>query len=146
MTGQLFINGYDADTQYHVSMGEDFLNNLFAPPSPKDLIQNSSRILNGVEVAFPQNSAYTFKERYVTLNFVIEGASVTNVQSRLRTFLRALLNKQASQGYSTLSVSGYTKVFNLIYVDSSNFSMPLERNTISLSVRFLEPKPTLYNE
>ena len=146
MTGQLFINGYDADTRYHVSMGEDFLNNLFAPPSPKDLIQNSSRLLNGVEVAFPQNSAHTFKERSVTLNFIIEGTSATNVQLRLNDFLRALITRQISQGYNTLSVSGYTKVFNMIYVDSSNFSMPLERNTISLSVRFLEPKPTLYNE
>lgn len=50
MTGELFINGKDAYTEYGMSLEDGAISALLTPPSLKEFVENESRIENGKKI------------------------------------------------------------------------------------------------
>lgn len=68
MTGELFINGKDAYTEYGMSLEDGAISALLTPPSLKEFVENESRIENGkkIIVGYP-----VYDARDVSLSFHI---------------------------------------------------------------------------
>lgn len=68
MTGELFINGKDAYTEYGMSLEDGAISALLTPPSLKEFVENESRIENGkkIIVGYP-----VYDARDVSLTFHI---------------------------------------------------------------------------
>lgn len=68
MTGELFINGKDAYTEYGMSLEDGAISALLTPPSLKEFVENESRIENGkkIIVSYP-----VYDARDVSLAFHI---------------------------------------------------------------------------
>lgn len=65
MTGELFINGYDAWLTWGIMMDDTSLSALMTPPANKDFPKNSSRLESGTRYI---TTAPKLKERDVTLS------------------------------------------------------------------------------
>ena len=135
MTGELFINGKDAYTEWGVNMGDRFLDALGEKAGKKDYITNDNKLKDGVEYcSFVPKAA----ERQVTLTFTIRGDSRSDFISKKDAFFVEL-----DKGDVTIQVpANDSKVYHLKFKDSTGtYAQNLERTFCKVGIKFVEPNP-----
>lgn len=135
MTGELFINGKDAYTEWGVNMGDRFLDALGEKAGKKDYITNDNKLKDGIEYcSFVPKAA----ERQVTLTFTIRGDSRSDFISKKDAFFVEL-----DKGDVTIQVpANDSKVYHLKFKDSTGtYAQNLERTFCKVGIKFVEPNP-----
>lgn len=135
MTGELFINGKDAYTEWGVNMGDRFLDALGEKAGKKDYITNDNKLKDGVEYcSFVPKAA----ERQVTLTFTIRGDSRSDFISKKDAFFVEL-----DKGDISIQVpTNDSKVYHLKFKDSTGtYAQNLERTFCKVGIKFVEPNP-----
>lgn len=135
MTGELYINGKDAWTEWGVNMGEGFLDAIdgFAPM--KEYIENDSRLEHGkrVLVADPKVAS-----REVTLHFTIMGVSQADYRAKRIAFEEELRNGSVDVIVPELG----EHVYHLVYLGKNvTYGLNMSRTFSTLSAKFDEPNP-----
>lgn len=138
---ELIINGYDAYERFGVKMGDEFLNNLTAPLSTKDYVENQSRLEHGKQVLLLDgngNSIVKIAPRDVTLTFVLYGANHDDYLDKRRRFYEELEN-----GLITIQVpKDSNDVYKLLYKGKpSSYGQNLARTMCKFAIKFEEPNP-----
>ncbi len=135
MTGELFINGKDAYTEWGVNMGDRFLDALGEKAGKKDYITNDNKLKDGIEYcSFVPKAA----ERQVTLTFTIRGDSRSDFISKKDAFFVEL-----DKGDISIQVpTNDSKVYHLKFKDSTGtYAQNLERTFCKVGIKFIEPNP-----
>lgn len=135
MTGELYINGKDAWTEWGVNMGEGFLDAIdgFAPM--KDYIENDSRLEHGKRVLVVDPKVAS---REVTLHFTIRGMSQTDFRAKRIAFEEELRKGRVEVKVPELG----EQVYHLIYLGKSvTYGLNISRTFSTLSAKFDEPNP-----
>lgn len=134
MTGDVFINGYDAYTRYGINLEDGALSMLMTPPPSKGYVENESRLEHGKRVII-KNQRYS--ERELTLPFHIIALSRTDFFNKYERFCSEVL----SQGKITINTKYQTGVYyNLVYVSCSQFRQ-FQQQTAVFSLKVTEPNP-----
>lgn len=136
MTGELFINGKDAWTEWGVNMEEGFLDALDAPLSMKEYIQDESRLEDGVRI---DTSNPKVASREITLGFTITGTSENDYRSKKASFQTEL-----QKGKFTVKVPNLnTETYKLVYTGKSiSYGLSKQRNFGHFTMKCTEPNPT----
>ena len=139
---ELLINGLDAYTNFGVRMGDGFLDALTQPLSPKDYIENTSRIEHGKQVITKDsqgNSLVRLSSRDVSLTFIIMGDTHEEMEINRKKFYTELY-----KGEMIIQVPDDSNdVYHLIYKGKpSNYGQDLARTTCKVAVKFEETNPT----
>lgn len=135
MTGELFINGKDAWTEWGVNMGEGFISALDSFVPMKDYIENESRLEHGKRVIV---SNPKMASREMTLRFTIKGSSESDYRAKRKAFETELqkinvLIKVPAIGEET---------YHLLYLGKSvSYALNLSRTFSTMSSKFEEPNP-----
>lgn len=135
---ELRINGSSTVAKdWGVKMGEGFLDALDEPLTPKDPIENESRLENGKRVVVDQNNI-KFKSREITLDFTIEGKTPEEFQEHKRKFLEAMYKVDVS-----IQVPRHrADVYHLIYKGKgTEYGMNYQRTFCHMVLKFDEPNP-----
>lgn len=138
---ELLINGIDAYEAFGVKMGDGFLDALNPPSSPKDYIENESRIEHGKRVLLKNaqgDSIVRLASREVSLIFVVEGDTPEKMaQNRVKFY------NELYKGEMTIQVPEDTSnVYRLIYKGKpSSYGQDLTRTICKVAVKFEEPNP-----
>lgn len=135
MTGELFINGKDAYTEWGVNMGDRFLDALGEKAGKKDYITNDNKLRDGIEYcSFVPKAA----ERQVTLTFTIRGNSRIDFTAKKDAFFDEL-----DKGDISIQVpTNDSKVYHLKFKDSTGtYAQNLERTFCKVGIKFVEPNP-----
>lgn len=131
---EMTINGQDARTTYGVRMGKGFLSALRQLPDFKELVSNESRTENGTRYVVADR---TYKERELTLPFVLLASSADDARNRESAFYDVL-----KTNVSICVSQDSDNVYKLIAKAVSSYSLNIKRNLISIKVKFVEPNPT----
>lgn len=139
MDGDLRING--SSTVYKdwgVNMGDGFIDALTEPLTPKDYIENESRLEHGKRVVI-DSDGIKFASREVLLDFTIEGSSPSDFLTKKNLFLTAMY-----KGSVTIQVPKESDdVYHLIYKGKgSEYGMNALRTFCHMILKFEEPDPT----
>lgn len=138
---ELYINGVDAYLNYGVRMGEGFLDALTQPSSPKDYIENESRLRHGKQVLTKNtqgNSIIRLASRDITLTFVVMGETHEELEQNRKKFYNELY-----KGEITIQVpEDSNDVYRLVYKGKpSSYGQDLARTTCKVAVKFEETNP-----
>lgn len=135
MKGQLLINNIDAYTQWGVSMGDNFIDNIEAPLTLKDYVSNESRIEHGKRV-ITDPAMLKIASRDVTLQFQICGNSAEDYMNKKKAFQLVLYS-----GVIDIKIPARgEEVYHLLYQGKQvSFSQSLMEG--KLSAKFEEPNP-----
>lgn len=135
MTGELYINGKDAWTEWGVNMGEGFLDAIdgFAPM--KEYIENDSRLEHGKRVLVVDPKVAS---REVTLHFTIMGVSQADYRAK-----RIAFESELRKGSVDVKVPELGEhVYHLVYLGKSvSYGLNISRTFSTLSAKFDEPNP-----
>lgn len=135
MTGELYINGKDAFTEWGVNMGEGFLDTLLEPCSLKSYVQNESRLEHGKHIIIDEPR---FASREITLQFVLRQDTQSAFTTAKQAFLALLY-----AGAITISVpQASAEVFRLVFTKSTSYALNTDRTLCKISAKFVEPNPT----
>lgn len=135
MKNDLIINGKDAYTEWGVSMGNNFIQNLLLPPPNKEYIENESRLENGKRVI---TSNPKINSRQITLMFDIVGKTESDYMKKFKSFVSIL-----NAGSVNIKVPKLgNEVYKLVYLNSVSFAQNYKRTSSRLSIKFEEPNPT----
>lgn len=131
----LLINGKDAYSTWGVRMGAGFLNAIDTPCQMKDFIENESRLENGKRVIInPKVSS-----RNLTLPFTIEGDSITDFQSKKKSFYEELYKGTFDVQIPAMN----SEVFHLVFVGAStSYAQNRSMTFCKFSAKFEEPDPS----
>lgn len=135
MTGELYINGKDAWTEWGVNMGEGFLDAIDSFAPMKDYIENDSRLEHGkrVLVASPKVAA-----RDLTLHFTIKGNNESDFRVKRKAFETELQKGEVNVSVPVLGDDKY----HLIYTGKSvSYGLSVSRSFCTISAKFEEPNP-----
>ena len=131
----LLINGKDALTEWGVRMGDNFLDVLNGYYPMKDYITNNDRTQDGVQyVGVPK-----VNERYITLNFTMEGNSASDFTAKNKAFVEVMRG-----GDVVIQVpEDSPAVYHLKYTGKNcTFARNTERTFAKIGLAFIEPNPT----
>ena len=135
MTGDLYINGTDAET-LGVAMGNNFISAILTPAKLKDFVTNEVRTRPGKQYLIHNP---VVAEREMTLSFVIFGDTAEQTTTRFKSFMQILNTGQLTIRVPTLG----TEVYHLVYSGSGiTYGIDLLRTTMTFSGKFVEPDPT----
>lgn len=136
MTGELFINGKDAWTEWGVNMGEGFLDAIDAPLPMKEYIQDESRLEDGIRI---DTSNPKVASREITLGFTITGTSENDYRNKKTSFQTEL-----QKGEFTIKVFNLSdKIYKLVYTGKSiSYGLSKQRNFGHFTMKCTEPNPT----
>lgn len=135
MTGELYINGQDAYTEWGVSLEDGAMEALMAPPPRKPSIVNESRLEHGKR---RMDLAPRLDERELTLPIHLVAATKAQYLTRYNSFLSEL----ASSEFVSISTSHNPGVtYKCMYVSCPQFSQFLG-GIAKFALRLTEPDPT----
>lgn len=135
MTGEYFINGKDAYTEYGISLSDGALSTLMTYPSMKENVKNKSRLQHGARVVV-DNPKYD--ERSINLPFHITASSKTDFFTKYGKFCDDVL----STGKINIStIFQPTKEYKLIYESCQQFT-EYEQEMAMFVLRCTEIDPT----
>lgn len=135
MTGELYINGKDAWTEWGVNMGEGFLDTIDSFVPMKEYIENDSRLEHGkrILVVEPRVAA-----RDLTLRFTIKGNTPEDFRVKRKAFETELQQSKVDVKVPALGED----VYHLIYLGKSvSYGMNISRTFCTVSSKFEEPNP-----
>lgn len=136
MTGELYINGKDAWTEWGVNMGEGFIDAIDAFVPMKDYIENDSRLEHGKRVLI---SNPRVASRELTLRFTIKGSDEADYRAKRKAFEAELQKVTVDIKVPVLGEETY----HLIYLGKSvSYALNLSRTFSTMSSKFEEPNPT----
>ena len=132
MTGELFINGKDAYTQWGVSFEDGAIAKLMTPPPNKQPVTNKNVTDNG---AYVVAGTGLYDERTVSLDMHIVSKSQADFMEKYDAFFQELHN--GALAISTKYQPGLT--YHMYYVDCQQYAQyaGLAKFTLSL----YEPNP-----
>lgn len=135
MTGELFINGKDAWTEWGVNMGKDFISAIDSFAPMKDYIENESRLEHGKRVLVVKPKVAS---REMTLHFTIKGGDETDFRAKRKSF-----EMELQQGKVDISIPALgDDIFHLIYLGKSvSYGLNISRTFCTVSSKFEEPNP-----
>lgn len=140
MTGQLFINGVDAWTQWAAFLEEGSADKLMLPAPAKAFIENKSRSVDGKTVLMTNPR---IDERDITLVFCFANNG-TIVSNRLASFMAAIMAGKTINGKVCPTEFGVTEThttYKLVFM--SAIDLTSMNNTIGkVAIRLNEPNPT----
>lgn len=135
MTGELYINGKDAWTEWGVNMGDGFLDAIDSFAPMKEYIENESRMEHGKRVLMV---APKVASRDLTLRFTIKGSSEADFRTKRRAFEEELRKGAVDVRVPVIG----DDVYHLIYTGKSvSYGMSMTRAFCSVSAKFEEPNP-----
>lgn len=135
---ELRINGSSTVAKdWGVKMGDGFLDTLTEPLTPKDSIENESRLENGKRVVLDQNNIM-FKSRELTLDFTIEGRTPEEFKENKRKFLEAMYKVDVSIQVPRESDDVYHLIFK---GKGTEYGMNYQRTFCHMVLKFEEPNP-----
>lgn len=131
----LLVNGANV-AGWGVRMGSGFLDALTEPLTPKDVVENESRLEHGKRVVV--GSPVYFKARELTLDFTIEGATPAEFEANKQSFLSAIYQVNV-----TIQVPKHSaNVYRLIYKGKgTDYGMNWQRTFCHMMLKFEEPNP-----
>ena len=132
-TGELFINGIDAYTEYGISMESSALSVLMTPPPNKEYMENKSRQEHGKRVV---NSNPKVEERDLSLAIHLKARSKDDFIEKYSKFCDVL----AGGELDIRTKYEPHKVYRTYYVNCTQFTeyrMGLAKFTLKLN----EPNP-----
>lgn len=141
----LTINGVDARI-FGVRMGENFISTLTEPLTPKEYIENESRMEHGkrIELANYGENPRTkqrmlmMASREVTLEFVIWGATETDFQANKTDFLDRIYAGAVDVAVPRVSAD----IYHLYYLGKgAEYNLNVSRTMCRMSLKFCEPNP-----
>lgn len=135
MTGELFINGKDAWTEWGVNMGSGFLDAVDAPLPMKAYIEDESRLEHGKRMDTASAKA---DSREITVGFTITGSSESDYRTKRKAFFETL-----EAGLFTLSVPALgADVYKFVYTGKSvTYGMSRSRSFGHFTMKVTEPNP-----
>lgn len=135
MTGELFINGKDAWTEWGVNMGKDFIGAIDSFVPMKDYIENESRLEHGKRVLMLEPKVAS---RDLTLQFTIKGNSESDFRSKRKAFETELQTGTVNVKVPVLG----DEVYKLIYLGKSvAYALNVSRTFCTVAAKFEEPNP-----
>lgn len=133
MTGDLFINGVDANTN-GIHMGRGFIDTLKTPLGFKEDLENESALKDGIQMLLSD----VYAARDITLSFDIHGSSVANAETN-RTYFNTLLNGRLL----TIKVSGDSNYYRLVYTGKGvSYAHSATGMSHRFTAKFTEVDPT----
>lgn len=135
MTGELYINGKDAWTEWGVNMGDDFISALDSFVPMKEYIENESRLEHGKRVIV---SNPRIASREMTLRFTIKGNDAVDYRAKRKAF-----EQELQKGIVDIKVPAIgEEVYHLIYLGKSvSYALNMSRTFSVISSKFEEPNP-----
>lgn len=138
MTGDLYINGKDAYTEWGINMGDDFLDVIDAFAPMKDYIENDSRLEHGKKVIVSEETLKV-ASREMTLHFTIIADTKAAFRARRDAFESELRKGRVEVRVPELG----SQIYKLIYLGKSvGYAMNRARTFCTISAKFEEPNPT----
>ena len=136
MTGDLYINNRDAWDFFGVNMSDDFIDTLTEPLTPKEYIENESRLEDGKRVIVEDE--LKISPRDLVLNFTMEA----NTPNQLSDY-KAAFFKEMMKGNVKIKVPEVSdEVYNLIYKGKgTSYGMNPQRTFCHFVLKFDEPNP-----
>lgn len=135
MTGELYINGKDAWSEWGVNMGKGFLDAIDSFAPMKDFVENESRLEHGKRVLVNNPKVAS---REITLHFTIKGSSEADYRAKRKAFEQELQKVKIDVKVTALG----DDVFHLLYLGKSvSYDMSPSRQIATVSSKFEEPNP-----
>lgn len=136
MIGEMKINGYDAYSQWGVTLGNGSLSALMTPPPMKSYITNESAASHGKIVANSSVAMPKVDSRDVQLTIYIYAKTASAFYARYQSFVAEL-----QKGIIELSTKYQSDVlYRLLYVSCSQFSQ-FNGKLGKFTIKFNEPNP-----
>lgn len=136
MTGELYINGKDAWTEWGVNMGYSFLDTLDSFPTMKDYVENESRLEHGKRVLLVNPR---IASREITLHFTIMGKDEADYRAKRKAFEAELTRDIVRVNVPALGED----VYKLVYLGKNvTYGLSKTRGFSELAAKFEEPNPT----
>ena len=135
MTGELYINGNDAWTEWGVNMGEGFIDAVDSFAPMKDYIENDSRLEHGKRILL---SSPKVDSRELTLQFTIMGEDEADFRAKRKAF-----EAELQKGIVDINVPVLGEVtYHLVYLGKSvSYALNIARTFCAISAKFEEPNP-----
>ncbi len=133
---------YDAEEEFGVRMGDDFVAKLDTPAPMKEFITSSSRRIAGEKIL---PASVRIDKRDVTLPFYVHGNSPEELYMRKESFLNMLQAGVVNVFCPLIPADKEygVPIFKLWYTGkSTSYSLSLNRCNVKLSCKFEEPDPT----
>lgn len=137
MTGELFINGKDAWTEWGINMGKGFKDTLDSFVPLKDYITNESALEHGRQVLFEVLPKVNYRE--FTLQFMLLGTDADDFREKRKAFEAELQKGRVDLVVPSLG----NEVYKLVYLGKNiTYAMNRKGNFGTVAARFEEPNPT----
>lgn len=133
----LLINNKDAQSNWGIHMGKDFLDTLLAPLEVKEYVTNEVRDEDGTRIMMP-NGAPFFKQRSLVLSFVCIGTSEADFKAKKEAFLRVIYGGQITLKIPPVSNDVYRLIYN---GQGCTWKMNAKRTIATITLKFVEPNP-----
>lgn len=137
MYGQVKINGIDLWNEFKGNLIKGAYKELRGGLAAKDYISNASRLESGKRVVLTSDSEQKIKSRNLTISFLIQGSSKTeifdNSDNLIRLFLRGIIK------FDVLRI-GYR--FNLVFREVVDIIDYTKNSFLVIKIKFEEPDPT----
>lgn len=136
MTGDLYINNRDAWDYFGVNMNDDFIDTLTEPLTPKEYIENESRLEDGKRVIVEEELKISSRE--LVLDFTMEATTPKQLSDYKAAFFTEMM-----KGNVKIKVPEVNdEVYNLIYKGKgTSYGMNPQRTFCHLMLKFDEPNP-----
>jgi hypothetical protein len=135
MTGDLYINGVDAYTEYGLSFEDTALAQLLTFPQAKERVSNTSRLFDGKKVL---NTNPKMDSREITIPFHIVG---NDALAKYDLFNSQVLSTQELRIWSKYLPD---REFYMLYVSCTSLSSYFQNGfkIMRFSLKLEEPDPT----
>lgn len=137
MHEQVKINGLDLWDNFKGNLIKGAYKELRGGFTAKDYVTNESRLETGKRVVMIDDSEQKFKSRGLTISFLVEGKSRTEVLDNSDNLVRCL-----SRGLIKFDVPRVGYQFNLIFREVSDITDYAKENFRILKIKFEEPDPS----
>lgn len=132
------INGEDIFKTYGALLKKGAYKELMTSPKTKAVIENKSRLKDGVDVTvLTFGSRRRVEDREVNLSFVFKSSSYEKTISNYKQF-----NMIISKDLIKFAIDELGKTFRLLYVEQTSLEVYPSNNFIVAGYKFREPNPS----
>lgn len=132
------INGEDIFKTYGALLKKGAYKELMSSPKTKAVIENKSRLKDGVDVTvLTFGSRRRVEDREVNLSFVFKSSSYEKTVSNYRQF-----NTIISRDLFKFAIDELGKTFRLLFVEQTSLEFYQGYNFIIAGYKFKEPNPS----
>lgn len=132
------INGEDIYQKYGAILKKGAYKELMSSPKTKAVIENKSRLKDGVDVTvLTFGSRRRLEDREVNLSFVFKSASYQETISNYKQF-----NNTISRDLIKFAIEALDKTFRLLFVEQTSLEIYANDNIIIAGYKFREPNPS----